>query len=226
MSILTELTRIRGEIAKIITALKSKGVNVPDDAKIADIAGHVSNIVTPNLQAKTVAPQTYSQDISPDTDKGYNGLSKVTVNAIKPISQFGTAKQPDVKKGVTFTSFAGIQLTGSYEEGVGTTLPNCEVTVEDNDWAQIYVWVIANENGRLIWKETIVPLGGSVAVPFAFGSPILVTSDYGIGYVDVYTYDDDYERNAKIEWSNDNWFAAIVPDYDVGGRYHKIICFL
>lgn len=66
------------DIADSIRAKK----NTADTFTPAQMSGAIDTIETPNLQAKTVSPSTSAQTVSPDT--GYNGLSRVTVNAISP----------------------------------------------------------------------------------------------------------------------------------------------
>lgn len=88
MSIQTEINRIRQSKADIISALETKGINVPDDASLDDLSALVEAIEVgsdPVLQSKTVSPTTSKQTITPDT--GYDGLSQVTVNAMTTATQ-------------------------------------------------------------------------------------------------------------------------------------------
>lgn len=77
-------TTLTALFAAIADAIRNKtGTSA---AIIADnFPSVISNIVTPILQSKTVSPSTSSQTIKPDT--GYNGLSKVTVNAMATATQ-------------------------------------------------------------------------------------------------------------------------------------------
>lgn len=85
MSIATEIQRLKNAKASIKSSIEGKGVTVSDITKLDQYYAYIDNIVTPNLQEKTVNPQTSAQTIKPDS--GYNGLSKVTVKAMPTATQ-------------------------------------------------------------------------------------------------------------------------------------------
>lgn len=64
------------EQAKIIPG------NIREGIDILGVTGTMSSTEGAKPQAKTVTPSSSVQEILPDTEKGYNYLSKVTVNAI------------------------------------------------------------------------------------------------------------------------------------------------
>ena len=83
-----EIPRIQSAKADMITRLEGKGVSVPAGASIDQITPLIDDIqqaTEPNLQSKTVSPSTSAQTVTPDS--GYDGLSKVTVNAMTTATQ-------------------------------------------------------------------------------------------------------------------------------------------
>lgn len=77
----TTLTALFTDVANAIRSKTGKtGSLVADNFPSA-----ISEIQTPNLQAKTVSPSTSSQTVKPDSN--YNGLSQVTVNAMATATQ-------------------------------------------------------------------------------------------------------------------------------------------
>ena len=88
MSIQSQIDRIVQGKQDIIAAITAKGVTVPADASIDDLAALVQaieNASDPVLQSKTVTPTTAKQTVKPDS--GYDGLSDVTVNAMPAATQ-------------------------------------------------------------------------------------------------------------------------------------------
>lgn len=84
MSIKNEIDRIKSAKTAISEKIAAKGVTVPSGVKIDDLPALVESIpeaTAPKLQEKTANPSTSSQSIT--ADSGYDGLSKVTVNAVQ-----------------------------------------------------------------------------------------------------------------------------------------------
>ena len=93
MNIQTDLTRIKNAKAAIKAAIDGKGVTVPDGTLLDGMAALIESIEAgggnPVLQAKSVTPSESEQSVTPDS--GYDGLSKVTVEAIQTESKTVTA---------------------------------------------------------------------------------------------------------------------------------------
>ena len=88
MSIQSEITRINSAKSDIASAINAKGVTVPNGTKLDGMASLIEDIeaaANPVLQTKTVTPTTAVQNVTPDS--GYDGLSKVTVNAMPTATQ-------------------------------------------------------------------------------------------------------------------------------------------
>ncbi len=93
MSVQSEITRLETAKSDISTAITNKGVNVPSGTKLDGMAALIESIEAgggnPVLQAKSVAPSESAQSVTPDS--GYDGLSRVTVEAIQTESKTVTA---------------------------------------------------------------------------------------------------------------------------------------
>ena len=125
MSIASEITRLNSAKSNLKTSIQSKGVTVPENAKLDSYSGYVDNITTPNLESKTVNPSTSQQTVSPGD--GYNGLSSVTVNAVT------AAIDPDIQAGNIKKDVNILGVVGTYDPSpttytITTTITNGSAT--------------------------------------------------------------------------------------------------
>lgn len=88
MSVQTELDRIIGLVDDSHEAVKAKGGTTATPYLLANLPDAIESIPEasdPVLQEKTVTPATSAQSVTPDS--GYDGLSKVNVNAMPTATQ-------------------------------------------------------------------------------------------------------------------------------------------
>lgn len=79
MSIASEITRLQTAKSNIKTSIENKGVVVSSSDKLDDYPSLIDSINI-STQVKTVNPQNYTREITPDV--GYRGLSKVVLDGV------------------------------------------------------------------------------------------------------------------------------------------------
>lgn len=134
-------------------------INITENGNNIDVEDYAAaNVnVQPTLQSKTVTPTTSSQDVEPDA--GYDGLSKVEVNAIPPqyIIPTGNKQITENGSGIDVTAFAAVDVAvinssftrlKSMDIYVNTTSTSqitlCEIDLGSENWTTdflIYVKV-------------------------------------------------------------------------------------
>ena len=152
------------ELTEQNTLLTNQGTTI-DDIKLAlqgKIAGGGEEIV---LQEKTITPTTSQQNVIADT--GYNGLSKVVVNAVTSAID-SDIKATNIRSGVNI-----LGVTGTLEENEDLTselntyetyLDTQEATIEDIMSAlqgkvsggTTETWTFTMEDGSTVTKEVVI----------------------------------------------------------------------
>lgn len=131
-----QLDRIEGGRDAIVSAVKDKGISIPTDAKIDEIAPYVSSIKTAVLQSKSVIPFTTEQTVTPDD--GFDGLSSVTVGAIPSLyvnTSSANATANDILSGKT-AYVKGKKVTGNIQNYGGEDVDGV-VSYSDNGYIHI-----------------------------------------------------------------------------------------
>ena len=88
MSVQTEIDRIITAVEAAHVKVAEKGGTTARPYLVANLESAIASIpeaANPVLQEKTISPSTSSQDVTPDS--GYDGLSRVTVNAMPTATQ-------------------------------------------------------------------------------------------------------------------------------------------
>lgn len=212
-----QLDRIEGGRDAIVSAVKDKGISIPTDAKIDEIAPYVSSIKTGVLQSKSVIPFTTEQTVTPDD--GFDGLSSVTVGAIPSLyvnTSSANATANDILSGKT-AYVKGKKVTGNIQTyDYGYAAPS---SVVRSDETNVYVESdIGNGNPAFVddgLVQSSIPLenfGDAAAVHVAEG--FTFTSSNGVcieGKVPCYQYE-YIEASPADETDTDHVFMGNVSE--------------
>lgn len=85
MSIATEITRLQNAKSSIVQAIEDKGVSVPDNVKIDEVATYVENIDTAN-DAVRYNPQTLTDEQKKQARENIGGV-EVVISETQPTNQ-------------------------------------------------------------------------------------------------------------------------------------------
>lgn len=111
-----------------------KASNIKTGVNILGVTGTLKEYVEPKLQEKSVSPSTSSQSVTPDSS--YDGLSKVTINAVTN-SIDSNIQASNIKNGVSILGVTGTLEQGTTEDlsaeltAQSTLLTNQVVTIDD-----------------------------------------------------------------------------------------------
>ena len=85
MSIATEITRLQNAKSSIVQAIEDKGVFVPDNVKIDEVATYVGKIDTAN-DAVRYSPQTLTDEQKKQARENIGGV-EVVISETQPTNQ-------------------------------------------------------------------------------------------------------------------------------------------
>ena len=198
-------------------------ISVSSAGLITASATQTAGYVSAGTKSKTYQLSTQAAaTITPGTsNKTAVASGKYTTGAVT-VKGDANLTADKIRKGYSIFGVAG-----SYEGsgGFAINLPTRTVTVVDNDGAgDIVITTLTNEGGKLIWKNTSIPMYGRATITYAWRTPVFLDSG-SVGWFDVYDVEGDYMRNCPYYLDQNTWIYAIYPQID-GGESHTIECYL
>lgn len=207
---LTQDTVTADKMVSGVTAHDKSGKQITGSMEeLAGLAYTGGAITTPGSGGSYSIPASYFLE---DT-RYVKGNDETVVNVTIPKTKFGNATAADVAKGKTFTSAAGLKVTGT-AEGSSTRMVN--IAIENTDFTEVWVGYVGNHTKMY---DDIIAQGQTAWIAVEEGSVIVVVNTAFDGGQFNLVPDGGFITQAKGRAD----VAAFIVDYSLNSKTVELL---